>query len=879
MYHQLTDDFIKQKTSYRCAISGDGNFQWYYCEHIAAHLPNQGWKIHISANFSNAIVILKITVPYFIENDLSFKHTCSEKDLLYLNSGSGGLTQVGKFITVYFNNEDDFVFHIKRICNLFNEDYSTPFIITDKQYDIRFPVFYRYGGIAAQKETQNESGIIENLIADASGNLQEDKRENMFILPEGIIDPFENTGIVNKDYSNKYLANRYVTISRIAESYKTEIYLGIDLQHDYCCIKMAKPQIEIEKNCYSDNLLENESRILSLLDDDHFPKLVGAFMENNRKVIVTSYFDGFNLHDFIRINAAQGIFPSKAQTKRIFLSILDNVKKLEEKGIIHNDLKPNNIIINRQLDIFFIDFETSYTKADNNAAKSSIKTRGFFADSAIINPDYYALGMILYFIQTGYNISEAPRDNHILERPLHYMTGKLIPEMETYIMNLCGNYYHSVDAIMADFVRIIDVKASRFTIKHKDMKAIANSYRNITRNVAAWLFANCIEKDHFTYWNSSYHYNKGEGRMDINVGASGILIFLSAYLSKAKPFSDEHFQKFLNAIKYVSTNKLENQITGLFVGESGKVLAALIALFSINKFDINLINNNIAYIRQNLPHNDDFFNGKAGTGFLFIILYVITHEKSYIEAATDIAHQIIENREIVDNNIVWKDLQTQNYFLGFAHGLSGIGYFLVLLQKFAPDQKLLEIILHISETLINNTTGSSKKSKLINWPTELGGSNSNNHWCHGTPGTAYFFLELYKLTKEEKYLSILKNCANTVISASTCMNPTMCHGLAGNINFLINYYQLTKNKKIKSELFRLSEVLKMSGILVDNYYLFPSENATVVTPDFWVGFSGTAYVLQRLTDIENNLDFLSVEYYDAISGDLSHLQLFARADL
>ncbi|WP_276979167.1 lanthionine synthetase LanC family protein [Flavobacterium filum] len=855
---------MKEKDGYKVIVKGDSSFQWYHCEHKDGILPNQGWKIHISANLSNAVEIHNLVVPYLVHNKLSFKHPFSNSDLQFLNSGKGGITQVGKFLTIYFENAEIFKIHIVNICKLFNRYFSVPFIITDKRYDNRLPVFYRYGAING-REVQNEMGIYETTIFDTNGRILVDKRENTFLLPNDITDPFKDIGSINSDYSNRYLSNKYVTVEKVSDTYKAETYLGIDLQKNtHCFVKISKPDVEIENNIYSQDLLQNECRILALLNHKSFPKLYDVFSESNRVIVVTSLITGLNLYDFIRLNAIQGIFISNAQTKKIFLSILNNIKQLEEIGIIHNDLKPNNIIINKKLETSLIDFETSFLNSESNKKKSSIKTRGYYNKQDSSNPDYYSLGMILYFIQTGYNISDAPRENNILERPLHYLTGKVNPDMEYFILNLCSNHYHAIDKVIEDFSKIIENKLSIFKIEQSKIQEISKTYSNISRNVVNWLFDNCIEDGELTYWNSSHVFNSGNGRTDINIGSSGILIFISYFFLTTNRISKEHINKFIYAIKFINTQKNKNQITGLFVGESGKVLATISSLLSLGKFNEDLIKPNIEYIKSNLPLNNDLFNGKSGVGLLFIILHILTKDKKHLETAIDISNKIINSSTMIENNMYWKDSQTQKHFLGFAHGISGIGYFLTLLYKFTSDEKLLKTIYNIADTLINNSMDYSKHSKLINWPNEPGENISNNYWCNGTSGISHFYLELYKVTKDEKFLSILNFCSNTIIKSSSFMNPTMCHGLAGNLNFLINYYQITKDKKLKSEIFRLSEVLKMSGVISDNYFLFPSESPYILTPDFWVGFTGTAYVFQRLTDIDNNFDFLSTEYYQSL---------------
>jgi len=867
MFHTISQKAIGiSNKDYIFTRIGNSHFSWFYCKYKIDLLPSQGWKLHISANVSNAERILKTVVSYLIEYKLSFKHAFGIDDLQYLNSGNGGITQVGKFITIYFNNENDFIYHTISLKTLFTTNYRVPFIITDKRLHHNVPLFYRYGAISSSEE-QNEMGVFESILFDSNENKSIDKREQNFYIPDGITDPFPESNEVNIDFSNKILKDRYVLLDKLFESYKAESFLALDmLKGEFCFIKIAKSDIETEKGIYSDQLISHEKNILASLKSDSVPTLIDYFSNDNRTIIVTEFIDGINLYDFIRLNAIKGLFLNKKQLKTVFMSILQNVKQLENNTIIHNDLKPSNIIIDKKLSTIIVDFETSLSQTIDNKTVTAIRTRGFYNKTIKGNPDYYSLGMILYFIVSGYNISDAPREYDVFERPLHYLTGYKNTILEQLISDLCSNNYNSIETIIDDFNKALSVRATAFKLSKSSLDETNVMYKKIAEGIVQWLFENSIENNNYIYWKSSHVFNAGEGRVDINIGSSGIVIFLSYYYKYYNnELTDKRRNIIIKAINYIISKRYNNQISGLFVGESGKILATLSFSYSFAILNNVLITNNIQYIISNLPKNDDFYNGKAGVGFLFLTLFTVTDSKQYFDCAITIANTILTNAQYIYDDIYWTDHLTQKHFLGFAHGIAGIGYFFTQLYKVANNEIYLSVIHKIAETLVRHSE-QSKKPMLINWPDEQDQNISNNFWCNGTAGIAQFFLEAYKITKNEAYETILFKSVNTVTRCSSFLNPTMCHGLSGNINFLINYYQFTHDQTIKMEIFRLSEVLKMAGKTINNYLLFHSESPFIITPDFWVGCSGTAYIFLRLSDIENHLDFLSLEYYDQCKG-------------
>ena len=74
--------------------------------------------------------------------------------------------------------------------------------------------------------------------------------------------------------------------------------------------------------------------------------------------IVMEYIDGRNLSEYLNEN------PSVDSRRRVFSQILDAVAYIHKSGIIHNDIKPENILISRaDSDVKIIDFGLS----DNDA--------------------------------------------------------------------------------------------------------------------------------------------------------------------------------------------------------------------------------------------------------------------------------------------------------------------------------------------------------------------------------------------------------------------------------------------------------------------------------------------------------------------------------
>lgn len=111
--------------------------------------------------------------------------------------------------------------------------------------------------------------------------------------------------------------------------------------------------------------------------------------------LVMEYVEGRTLTDFLKEN------PSHKTKKRIFTELLEAVAYLHQRRVIHNDLKPDNVIVSRTGDhVKLIDFGLS-----DDDAHYELKTPGFSVGFAApelredresdVRSDIYSLGVIM----------------------------------------------------------------------------------------------------------------------------------------------------------------------------------------------------------------------------------------------------------------------------------------------------------------------------------------------------------------------------------------------------------------------------------------------------------------------------------------------------
>lgn len=142
--------------------------------------------------------------------------------------------------------------------------------------------------------------------------------------------------------------------------------------------------------------LQREYKILEqLYGNEHIVRCIGWREDANvGPCIVMEYVDGETLTDFLKTH------PSNKEKRRILNELLDAVGFIHKHQIVHNDLKPGNILITHNgHNVRLIDF--GYADCDSNINKATGGTKAFASPELVrqettdVTSDIYSLGFII----------------------------------------------------------------------------------------------------------------------------------------------------------------------------------------------------------------------------------------------------------------------------------------------------------------------------------------------------------------------------------------------------------------------------------------------------------------------------------------------------
>ncbi len=240
------------------------------------------------------------------------------------------------------------------------------------------------------------------------------------------------------------LRDRYRIISLLGSGGFGRTFLAEDTDMPSarrCVIKQLKP-ITNNPQIYQlvQERFQREAAVLEQLGEgnSNIPSLYGYFTLNSQFYLVQQWIDGEPLTNIIK---QQGTL-SESYVREFITKVLEILDYVHSKGIIHRDIKPDNIIVRSQsVSPVLIDFgavrETMGTMVTSQGIPTSsivIGTPGYMpneqaAGKPVYSSDLYSFGLTAIYALTGKIPQELPLDQDTGNVIWHPYTQNVSPEL------------------------------------------------------------------------------------------------------------------------------------------------------------------------------------------------------------------------------------------------------------------------------------------------------------------------------------------------------------------------------------------------------------------------------------------------------------------
>lgn len=258
---------------------------------------------------------------------------------------------------------------------------------------------------------------------------------------------------------------RYLIVKKLGAGGMSRVLLARDKKMDcYVVIKELLPFFEFDdlnEADYLENRFMCEAKLLYRLDDKGLPKVMDYFAEQERLYFVMQFIDGQTLADYVAKKENNQI--SLEECFKWMKDIIDILIYLHNQNppILHRDVKPHNIMLDKTGKIFLVDFGIAREVKGTSSTGTSVGTYGYaspehFTGKYEISSDLYCLGATFHMLLSGEDPRERPPFKFY---PLSNYRNDIPPRLEEIFDRMVEmdtkKRYQTTKALKADLISFI----------------------------------------------------------------------------------------------------------------------------------------------------------------------------------------------------------------------------------------------------------------------------------------------------------------------------------------------------------------------------------------------------------------------------------------
>ncbi|MFF1480817.1 class IV lanthionine synthetase LanL [Streptomyces sp. NPDC058301] len=327
----------------------------------------------------------------------------------------------------------------------------------------------------------------------------------------------------------------------------------------------------------------------------------------------------------------------------------------------------------------------------------------------------------------------------------------------------------------------------------------------------------------------------------------------------AGPVTREALREGLRSAAYWTADRqdaLSANLPGLHFGRSGTAWALLDAARALDDTTLAARARALALALPVEWPNPDVCHGAAGSGLAQLHFWRATGDPCFLDRAAKAADGLLAAARRTPEGIFWpvpEDFASAlagAWHYGYAHGVAGVGTFLLLAADATGDERFLGAAVEAGATL---AAAARRGPAGALWPVDRARHLSDSpelarHWCSGSSGVGTFLVRLWAATgaRDDAVRELVEGAALAVRAGSVTDSTSTCHGLAGNAEFLLDAAELTGEAHHRAGAELLVEHLAAQAVRYDGRLLVPDENRKTVLAEYATGLAGSLSLLLRL---------------------------------
>jgi hypothetical protein len=808
------------------------------------------------------------------------KVTASPEVLASLNDGTQGqLSQIGKFITIYPNNDDQAV----RLALAVDEEtrgLSGPRVPSDRPLRRGSLVHYRYGGFGGRC-IQTPIGEITPAVLTPAGELVPDIRSTFYDPPGWAVDPFEAAGAVEAlPPPCRVVGGRFAIAAPLHQSPRGAVHLALDVETPASCVLKHAPcgaQPAPDGSDARDRLRREANILKSLAPDDRIPRVFELIQQDDDLFLAMEDIAGDTLEEVVASAFRRGTSLSTAQIIDYGAQLTAILGTIHASGYAYRDLKPTNVIVAPGGRVRLLDFEMARELHEEanpplGLGRFGVGTRGYMSPEqadggpAATTDDVYSLGALLFLMATGAEPSRAPHPFALLERPLHELN-PTIDSALAEVIRRCLDHdptsrLPSMAAVKAALMAPhatsdATASASRSAISLQPEIVARGRCRDLARRLGDTL---CVEarpagSGAGLAWVSPHKTASGLWSRDLYVGTGGTVLALAELVASLG--ESRHRAVLAEAARWLaSAGRPEGSpLAGLYVGEAGVGAALLRAGQVLGDNELVSAASARGGWIATLPFaSPDLMNGTAGRLRFHLLLWDETKQSEHLAHAVTAGEELLAaSKEAADGERSWVippgygDLSGAAP-LGYGHGAAGIADALLDLYEVTGEVRYRRVVADAARWLSRQAVPALDDGTGLAWPMSSGGVPMPAYWCHGAAGIGRFFLHAADFNLLSADVPLWIGAVQSTARGTRWAGPTQCHGLSGNIELLLDAYQVSGNDMYLAEANSLGQLLMTFQTEERGLVRWPSDWPWVFGPDYMVGYAGVALALLRLAE-------------------------------